>query len=90
MTVSSYQQDADKEMTNMIWMVIAIFSITMAILLAISGITMGAVLCRISKSVITTSGSKLTTHQQGIYKYIQYNLFKHQLLDLVINMRLVT
>ena len=51
----------------MIWMIIAILLGAVAILLAITGITVGAILCCTRESVKNTSISKLTTHQQGIH-----------------------
>ena len=64
-SLSSFHQTPDEVTTNTTWMIIAILSTAVAILLAISSITMGAVLWR--KSVKTMLQLKSTTHKQGIH-----------------------
>ena len=59
----AFQQDADKEATNMTWMIIAILFLVGAILLAITSITLGTMLCVTRKCLISASDSKLTPHQ---------------------------
>ena len=62
-TSSTSEQDADREATNVTWMIIAIVFLVVAILLAISSIALGTMLCHTRKSVKSVPASTLSPHQ---------------------------
>ena len=62
-TQSNSQQDANREATNVTWMIVAIVFLVVAILLAITSIAVGAMLCLTRKSVKSEPASKLSPHQ---------------------------
>ena len=62
-TSSTSEQDVDREITNITWMVIAIVLLVVLILLAITSIALGTMLYLTKKSFKSASASKLTPHQ---------------------------
>ena len=85
-TSSTCQQEADRETANVTWMIIAIVLLVVAILLAITSIALGTILCLTRKSVKSVPAPKLTPHQ-GQSKIIkmsvqkkQYDVWKNQQL----------
>ena len=60
-TPSTFQQDADREATNVTYAFVAIVFLVVAILLAITSIALGTMLCLQRKSV--KSGPELTPHE---------------------------
>ena len=57
------EQDADREATNVTWMIIAIVFLAVAILLAITSIALGTMLCLTRKSLKSVPAPKLSPHQ---------------------------
>ena len=57
------KQDADNEAKNVTWMITAIVFLVVAILLAITRIALGTMLCLTRKSVKSKPASKLTPRQ---------------------------
>ena len=62
-TLSTSQQDANREAANVMWMMVAIVLLVVAILLAITSIALGTMLCLIRKSVKSEPATKLSPHQ---------------------------
>ena len=56
-------QDADREAPSVTWMIIAIVFLEVAILLAITSIALGTMLCLTRKSVKSVPASNLSPHQ---------------------------
>ena len=62
-TSSISEQDANREGAIVTWMIIAIVFLVVAILLAITSIALGTMLCLTRKSVKSVPASKLTPNQ---------------------------
>ena len=62
-TSPTSEQNADREATIVMWMIIAIVFLVVAILLAITSIALGTMLCLTRKSVKSVPASKLSPHQ---------------------------
>ena len=62
-TSPTSKQDADKEAKNVTWMITAMVFLVVAILLAITSIALGTILCVTRKSVKSKPASKLSPHQ---------------------------
>ena len=62
-TSCTCQQDADREAANVMWMIMAVLFLVVAILLAITSIALGTMLCLTRKPVKSIPPSNLTLHQ---------------------------
>ena len=62
-TLPTSEQDADREATIVMWMIVAAVLLVVAILLAITSIALGTMLCFTRKSVKSVLAPKLTPHQ---------------------------
>ena len=60
-TPSTFQQEADREVANVTWMIVAIVFLVVAILLAITSKALGTMLCLTRKSVKSEPAPKLTS-----------------------------
>ena len=62
-TPSTSQQEAEREATNVTYMILALVFLVVAILLVITNIALGIMLCHSRKTVKSVLGSKLTPHK---------------------------
>ena len=62
-TPSNSEQDANREATDVTWMIVAIVFLVVAILLTITSIALGTILCLTRKSVKSLKDSKLAPHK---------------------------